>query len=237
MSAAISIRETRHLPDRIQMEDFADLVPSELRGKSGTAFYSGRLAFQSPAKLYILGVNPGGSVAAHARESVGWHTNKVLYNEPDNWSAYRDESWDGAEPGTSAMQQRVQGLLKNLGLNPGKVPASNLVFPRSHDENRLDASFAELATQCWPFHQGVISRLDVQVVLCFGKTAGDWIRGRLGAHAEVSRPVERNQHGWTGRVYESTAGLRVVVATHPGRADWRVPAADPTGLVRWAIGE
>lgn len=230
-------REIGFVPGPIQMEDFAELIPSEFRGQSGSAFYSGRLAFQSPSRLYILGVNPSGSPEEQAGQTVGWHTNKVLYNEPDNWSAYRDELWDGKEPGSWRMQQRVLRLLQNLGLNPGKVPASNLVFLRSLNENQLDANFEELAEQCWPFHQSVINRLGMQVVLCFGNTAGDWIRERLDAHDQVSFLDGPSQRGMTGRVYESPAGLKVVVATHPSQADWRAPATDPTELVRRALAE
>ena len=230
-------QETRFMPGPILMEDFAELISSEVRGKSGAAFYSGRLAFQSPARLYLLGVNPEGCPGEHEGQSVGFHTNKVLYNEPDNWSAYRDESWSGTHAGSLPMQSRVLGLLETLGLNPGKVPASNLVFQRFLNANQLDANFEELAGQCWSFHQSVINRLDVKVVLCFGKTAGDWIRARMEAHAEVSPFADKNRRGWTGRVYQSPTGLRVVVATHPGRADWGVPAADPTELVRWAMEE
>ena len=228
-------REIGFVPGPIQMEDFAELIPSELRDKHGSAFCSGRLAFQSPARLYMMGVSPVRGTQEQIGQTLGWHTNKVLYNEPDNWSAYRDELWDGSEAGSWRMQARFLRLLQNLGLNPGKVPASNLVFLRSLNENQLDANFEALAEQCWPFHQSVISRLGVQVVLCFGNTTGDWVRDRLDARDQVSPFDGANQFGVTGRVYESPTGLKVVVATHPNRADWRVPASDPAELVRWAM--
>ncbi len=50
-------REIGFVPGPIQMEDFAELIPSEFRGQSGSAFYSGRLAFQSPSRL-PLGLTP-----------------------------------------------------------------------------------------------------------------------------------------------------------------------------------
>src|SRR4051794_40327822 len=75
-------------------------VPVELLNESGTVFYSGRDAFSNPSGLYVLGLNPGGSPVDQARETPSWHTNRVLHQEPNNWSAYRDESWEGAHAGT-----------------------------------------------------------------------------------------------------------------------------------------
>src|SRR4051812_49127983 len=109
-------------------------VPTHLLDESGTVFYSGRDAFSNPSRLYLLGLNPGGSPVDQARETLSWHSNRVLHKEPHKWSAYRDESWQGALPGTKGMQPRVLHLLRRLGRNPGDVPSSNLIFVRTARE-------------------------------------------------------------------------------------------------------
>ena len=219
----------------IRMEDFVELIPSELMDASGAAFYAGRRAFETPSRLYLLDANPGGSCLRQAGETVKWHCNKVLYNEPDNWSAYRDESWEDATPGTGGIQPRVLTLLEDLHLNPGTVPASNLVFLHSPIETLVHGDFDELAERCWGFHQGVLDRLGTRVILCFGRTTGDWVRMRLDAHEQVGAFVEETGSRWTSRAYKNADQLTVVVATHPSRADWRARGTDPTQLVREAL--
>ena len=110
---------------------FAKLIPKDLLNESGSVFYSGSLAWRAATPLYVLGVNPGGSPDSQATETVAWHTDKVIRMEPDNWSAYRDESWKGAPPGTWGMQPRVLHMMNALGMDPGQIPASNLIFVRS----------------------------------------------------------------------------------------------------------
>jgi len=87
----------------VGIERFAALVPKTLLAESGKVFYSGRSAFAQPSPLYILGVNPGGAPDNHPTETVGRHTQKVLAELPEDWSAYRDEVWEGAVPGTYGM--------------------------------------------------------------------------------------------------------------------------------------
>lgn len=91
---------------------------------------------------------------------------------PD-WSAYRDEVWEGMAPGTYGMAPRILHLFGRLGLSPGNVPASNLVFVRSRNEATMGAATMQiLANQCWPFHAAVIKEeLKPSAVLCLGKTA------------------------------------------------------------------
>ncbi len=219
------------------IESFAALIPRDLLGRSGSVFYSGRRAFQCPSKLYILGLNPGGDPVSQAQKTVKWHTNKVLCDEPEDWSAYRDESWADSPPGTRGMQPRVLHLLRHLKINPGEVPASNIVFLRSGREDRLDGDVEQLAEVCWPFHQRVIEALTTRVILCFGKTAGAWVCKRLNAREQVGEFVEDNNRRWRSRAFRNANGITVVVATHPSIVDWTAPATDPTELVRNAIKE
>ena len=214
------------------MDKFSTLIPQSLLATSGKVFYSGRAAFSAPSKLYMLGVNPGGSPQEHVIETIGWHTEKVLKQETPDWSAYRDEQWQGAHPGTSGMQPRVLHMLRELNLEPGRVPASNVVFLRSARENNLKTQFKHLAELCWPFHRSVIEDLGVRVVLCFGQGSGNWVCKKLNAKTPSGEFIENNNRRWRSNAFINSEGIAVVIATHPSIADWTTPAADPSPLVK-----
>jgi hypothetical protein len=216
-------------------ERFATRVPSSLLGESGKVFYAGRQAFAEPSPLYVLGVNPGGDPDSHCDETVGSHTSKVLDELPADWSAYRDESWLGAAPGTWGMAPRILHLFRQLDLSPGRVPASNLIFVRSRREALIKERKNELASLCWPFHEQVINELQPRVVLCLGATAGSFVRRQLRATQLVGQFIERNNRRWRSQVFAGSSGLKVVVATHPSIADWCAAATDPSALVEEAL--
>lgn len=213
------------------IDDLFRAVPTHLLNESGTVFYSGRDALSNPSRLYLLGLNPGGSPLEQARETLAWHSHRVLHEEPSNWSAYRDESWQGKAPGTWGMQPRVLHALRRLGLNPGRVPSSNLIFVRSPRAIDLKGRERELADACWTFHERVINQLDINVVLCFGQTSGEYVRRKLGANELVETFVEENARRWQSQSFRNASGIGVVVATHPSIAAWNTSAADPTHLV------
>jgi hypothetical protein len=215
--------------------EFADLVGPKLHDRSGSVFYAGRHAFTAPAKIYLLGLNPGGSPAAQAEETIGRDLAKWR-SGPERWSAYIDENWAGAPAGTYGMQPRIRHMFDRLGLDLRSVPASNVVFVRSNDEAALAGEKRSLLAQCWPVHRAIIDALGVSTVLCLGGTAGRWVRSLLGANVRRGRFVESNSRGWTSKAHLSHAGMCVITLTHPGRADWRNPAADPTPLVREMVG-
>ena len=215
------------------IEDFAKLIPNSIMHRSGKVFYSGRLAFNSPSDLYILGVNPGGNPDEYHHETVESHTQWVLGKSPENWSAYRDESWgtSGAAAGSRRMQPRILHFFGRLNVNPGEVPASNVVFARSSDKETFKGNYTQMASDCWRLHQAVIDRLGVRIVVCLGNDTGDWVRSRLFARQQIDEFVEDNNRRWKSRLYTNSRGLKVAVLAHPSRADWRNPDADPTGLV------
>ena len=215
------------------IEDFAKLIPASQMNRSGKAFYSGRRAFESQSDLYIIGLNPGGKPKDHPKETVCRHTRKVLRRKRKNWSAYRDEKWGGQAKGEDFFQQRVRYLFRKIGLNARKAPASNLIFPRSARKATLEGDFQQLVSECWPFHQAVIEELGVHVVVCLGTTdTGRWVRDRLDAHIHVDKFVETYpKRRWKSDTYKNADGLKVVTLSHPSRADWKNPDADPTGLV------
>jgi hypothetical protein len=220
----------------LSIEAFAEKIPQQLLSRSGSVFYSGRRAFSAPSDLYVLGVNPGGDPAAHATETVGSHTQCVLTTFADDWSAYRDESWKGAAPGTHGMAPRVLHLFAELGVEPGSVPCSNLIFERSRREADLIDKLPSLADLCWPFHAYAIEMLQPRVVLCFGKTVGNFVRQRLGATTLIAEFVEQNNRRWRSEAFTNTnKDMTVVVATHPSIADWTAQNTDPTQLVKQAL--
>ena len=206
------------------------LSPSIMR-RSGSLFYSGPSAFQGRRPLYVLGLNPGGSPVAQAAETVerdlaDWRA----LTAP--WSAYLDESWQGKPAGTHGMQPRMRHMFDRLSLDLREIPASNVVFVRSANEATLAREKAALLSQCWPVHATVIRDLGIRTILCLGTTAGRRTREAIGAHEPINRFQESNDRGWTSEAHIAADGRAVVTVTHPGRADWRNPAADPTPMVK-----
>ncbi len=130
------------------------------------------------------------------------------------------------------MQPRMRHMFGQLEIDLRDVPASNVVFVRSANEAALSADKAVLLAQCWPVHAAVIQELGIRTILCLGTTAGRWTREAIGAHKLIDRFQERNDRGWASEAHIAVDGRAVVTVTHPGRADWRNPAADPTPLVR-----
>lgn len=143
-----------------------------------------------------------------------------------------DRSWRGAQPGTYGIQPRVRHLFDHLGLDLREVPASNVVFVRTNDEASLAAEKQSLLAKCWPVHRMVIETLGIKTVICLGGTAGRWVRSMLDANEFAGKFVELNSRRWASEAHVNAKGTCVLTLTHPGRADWRNPAADPTPLVR-----
>jgi uracil-DNA glycosylase len=133
------------------------------------------------------------------------------------------------------MQPRVRHLFKELGRDPRRTPASNVVFARTSREVDLQQEKASLLAACWPVHAAVIEGLGVKAILCFGGTAGTWVREALGAHDLAGTFVEENKRRWTSRAHRNGAGQCVLTLTHPSIANWRDPRTDPTGLVKEAL--
>lgn len=205
-----------------------------LRGKSGKVFYSGRSAFSLSRPMYVLGLNPGGDPATRREYTIESHSKAVLEG-PADWSAYRDESWRGFAPGKAQLQRRVLHLLKGVGLDPGLVPSSNLVFLRSRRFEGIANEFEGLAESCWPFHSLVINSLKPKVILCFGRKAGKYVRLKLGALKLQSESLEENERRWRNQVFANSDGIRVAILTHPSIVDWTAASTDPTNLVRKAL--
>ena len=215
----------------MSVEDAVGRLPDALWPESGRLFYTGRTAFERASELYVLGLNPGGSPDKQADETIARDLDEWK-QRPASWSAYVDDSWGGKPSGAGRMQRRVRHLFRALCLDIRAVPASNVVFVRTATEAALTDRKAELLQQCWPVHEMIIHELDIRTILCLGKTAGRWCRDRLGATHFAGDFREQNNKGWTSKVHLAIDGRAVVTLTHPSRANWRNPSADPTPLVR-----
>lgn len=206
-------------------------LPAEILERSGAVFYSGREAFSGSKSLYVLGLNPGGNAEEQRQNTVATHLAKHSKRKTA-WSEYTDERWEGREPGTYGIQPQLLQLFQKLNLDARYTPASNVVFVRTRNELSLKSEKTRLLDLCWPVHHAVIKALKVKVVLCLGKTAGSWACSKLNANNPVGRFVETNKRGWATNAYCTEGGLVVISATHPARADWRNPAADPASLIK-----
>lgn len=211
-------------------ESLVSLIPASLKNTSGAVFNSGRNAFSSGTKLYLLGLNPGGDPAKHGHETVQSHSDMVA-GMPADWSTWTDVSLDGRKPGAAPLQARIRHMIEKAGLNPHKVPSSNLIFKRTATASDLGSDMEPLANLCWPFHQKVIDDLGVKVVVCFGQQTGTWVRKKLKANQFSGVFQEQNNRGYKSEAFASDGGLAVVTVTHPSRFDWRNPASDPSPLV------
>lgn len=214
------------------IEKFAEMIPNDLREISGSVFYSGRNAFTGKKKLYLLGINPGGNIEMQKKETLKWHTEKVLSEKKQNWSAYKDESWRGYAPGTHGLQPRILHLLKNLELSAYKIPASNVVFVRSSRENDIKELYNEYAEKCWDFHEKVIKDLSIKTILCFGKTPGNFVKKKLKANVLIDQFIENNNRKWKTQVFKNEKNEKVIIATHPSIADWTNIKTDPSSIIR-----
>ena len=221
----------------IVINHFAEFIPESMRHLNGRVFYSGREAFSSPSRLYVLGINPGGDPKRHQADTVRCHTKWVMDCAPCNWSAYRDEQWQGSSPGEGGIQPSLLHLFRVVGLDPGTVPASNIVFARSSEISQYSGDLDVDARECWAFHQEVIDRLSVEVVVVVGKSKGAFVRERLKTNRAVKCWTDKNRQPWKSTWYRNTGSLSAVVLAHPTRGhQWTRTASDPTGLLLEALG-
>ena len=223
------------------IEELVKTIPQSMLKLPGGALHTGRRAFDSPAEIYILGYHPGGN-PAESTETVGEQIHQVINRKPEAWSAYLDDPWDGKPPGTQRIQKRVAHLCAGLGLDLQAIPASHLIFPCWDADSEPGAAVErQWAEECWPFHQAVIDRLEIRIVVCLGSTARNWVlkkeREKTGVEPElVDKFVADTKSAWPSYVHQ--AGDRYIVSlTHPVRANWINPSADPTPMVRRVLAE
>jgi hypothetical protein len=225
--------------DYALVNEILGLVPPGLRDLPGGPLYSGRDAWRGTKQMYLMGINPGGS--PESGPTVAEQAASILRAAP-TYSVYLHEEWMTATgklraAGTAPLQKRVLHLFRQLDLEPGTVPASNMVFVRSRREHHIEAGqMRSWADVCWPFHAAMIERLGVRVVVCMGKNVAGFVRAKVGSHTEVDSFSEG--YGSTRpRVSRTFTGGSVIVvqAAHPTFANWCNPLADISPLVQSAL--
>ena len=213
--------------------------PPTLLDESGKVFYSGRVAFASPAQpMYLLGLNPGGKPERHEEATIRWDLTEGPGVHTDYFSAYtgdRQGERTRWQRGPHPLQRRGQYVCRQLGVEPDTIPASNLIFMRSPSRRALreHGGLDALVHRCWPFHQRVIEALGIRVVICFQGDAATWICKRFPGMHQTAGWREQNQRRWTSRVYRSHAtGLTLIRLPHPSVTKWDAPPSDSTALVQ-----
>lgn len=233
---AVTARAATVLDVEAAIAELLDAIPRSLRDLSGTALYSGLNAWMGQRPVYLLGFNPGGKPG---NDTVYGNAVNLLHNLKPNYSAYVDEWWEVRghryPEGEAPMQLRVRYLLDRLGMAPGEVPTSNIIYARSPKASDLPKAQAMAwAEECWPFHARMIDRLGVRVVVCYGGDAAGFVRAKVGAHTLVETYYEQSGRKWSSHVHAGR-GPSVVQLAHPARSKWTSADADPTGLVVRAL--
>ncbi|WP_181703433.1 hypothetical protein [Chthonobacter albigriseus] len=210
----------------------SDAIPAELRPLSGKVFYSGPSAYSQPGTVYLLGRNPGGDPVLQSGETIGEDIRYLAERRPERWSAFLDESWGLQATGQARLQRRIQHLFDRIGLDLRDAPASNLVFVRSRQVADLGEAYdRQLIDLCWPFHVAMIEQLSPRAVVCFGVETGQVVASKLGCGAPIGIYKERNRRRWASYAWQTCSGRFVFGLTHPGRANWLSPSADPAPFV------
>lgn len=184
---------------------------------SGNVLYSGVETLR-PAPVYLLGLNPGGDPKDDIlRKQTLSSTLDGLPGK--NTNEWLDVSWrrNGIRtpPGQSLLQQRVQALLGNLGLDPRSVCSANLVFMRSPDA--ATSRFQEFAPLCWPVHEAILRIVQPRLIVSLGTSD----TSPYGYLKSIWRPMSEDTipsgHGdWSCRAF-SSGHYRVAGIPHPGR--------------------
>ncbi len=212
------------------------VMPPAAQDLLGLSLYSGREAWIGIKPLYLMGFNPGGDPEEHAHQVTTVRENTVVRLGMSNYSGYHD-AWDRAA-GQHPMQRGVCHLFDRLGMDPTRVPSTNLIFVRSQSVATLGGRDALIET-CWPFHAAMMERLGTRVIVAMGvKATGNPLRARLGATQEIDTYKETNKRGLTSRTWlNPTTGIQVCGLTHPSRFHWHSDhgEADPSPLVARAM--
>ena len=204
-------------------------LPSWLFARSGKIFYSGPSAFDGNRSIYLLGLNPGGDENDRNEETIQDNLQRHT-NLTQPYSEYIDGIWKGRPAGVHGMQPRLQHLARKLDIDLRDTPSSNVIFQRSRREHHLDGK-DDLLELCWPIHEAVIKSLNIRMILCFGKTAGKWVRKRTQANHVVDHFTERNKRCWKSEAHQNDQGLTVCTLTHPSIANWCNPDSDPSEMI------
>jgi|SRR6185312_1696333 len=152
------------------------LRKSGVANRPGKVLYSG-LETLKPAKLMLLGYNPGGD-PTNETDTAEHHLSNSINQGPD-WNEYIDAVWSPGgrkyAPGRAPMQRRVAQLLSGIGLATRSVCASNLIFVRSRSADSLDKARESLVLRCWPVHEIILEIVQPQCIIALGGEVSNFV--------------------------------------------------------------
>lgn len=207
-------------------------IPEALLTRSGRVFYCGRKTLLQPtSKIYLLGLNPGGDPDKMQDKSIKSDLIETLNKRPENYSAYLDDNWEGRPKGQAPLQRRVSHLFRKIDRDLRETLSSNLIFARSRIAGDISIEFNYLAEQCWPMHEMLLRQHSFDAIVCLGHQTADFLAKKLGPTQTIATFTEANNRGWKSRTYATAYGPTLLSLTHPGRANWLNPSADPSNMV------
>jgi len=207
----------------------AECLPENTLKRNGQILYSG-IETLRPAKFYFVGFNPAED-----------DSNLPLCSVPLNrrrWSAYTQQCWYHPRCDPTVCpdfkmrphQQRVQGIMRELGAIPEETFATNLIFVESRSAREIyDPALFEI---CWRVHKKMLAVVKPQFVVCLGN--GE----RLSAFSLVRRKADYREKNAACRTFKSFVGTfhldngleltaNVVGVHHPSYP------MSPNGLQHW----
>lgn len=196
------------------VEQLVSAVPNDpiFRSRSGAVFYSPARAWKPDARLYVVGLNPGGDPIGQAAETI---ERNVAAFRAGTLVSELEVGWAGRQPGAHKYQRSVRQLGEVFGLAPEDIPISNMSFVRSRGEKGALFSDMEL---CWPLQEAIIRILRPRLIVCCGRKGTQFMLRRLGFDVSGLPPQRLNnivslQDGeWKG--------MAVAAFAHPSRFAW-----------------
>lgn len=198
------------------VEHFANFAREHLREilhESGEVLYSAASTLR-PGEVYLIGHNPGGDAKNRDLPKIG----RSLDDLPNKKTNSYLQSWNGRAAGKAPLQRRVRWLLESLGLDPSKVAASNLIFPRSRDA--AGSQFRKYSRLCWPVHEELLGVVQPALVIAYGNGGQSPYRFLLNQFGPDGEERCNSGHRpWLCRSFVVPGRFRVVGVPHMSRYD------------------
>lgn len=191
-----------------QLADFASEQLQSILHMSGEVLYSESSTLR-PGRVYLLGHNPGGDAMSPRLPTVG---SSVAELPTKTFNSYLDTTWEGR----ALLQPRVVWLLKQLGLDPRAVAASNLIFPRSRDA--ATSQFRTFAELCWPVHLEIMKIVNPALIITYGNSGDSPYSFMLQKFSGPRESQFPSGHGnWSCRAFQVPGSFHVVGLPHMSR--------------------
>jgi len=163
-----------------------------LLDESGAVLYSAPETLRC-GPLYIMGINPGGSVGPTIREELHTFPKRTC-------NYYLDQDWydgSGKRAGQYPLQRRLHCLMRRLGYDLRQVCASNLIFTRSRGQGA--AGGWKRADACWDVHQLLLNTVQPAAIITYGKLPFEYVLERSEEVLEKVSECKSGHDNWTCR--------------------------------------